>query len=231
MIAAQVLAAATAAWQARSVPAYVQFTLPCADTALSARCDPGDGARFTVRMADGRAYAETVPKDGETTVKPLLNGGLIFGPGGAPLGFFRQVGTATAPPLPPANLAPDPFKTIAAVSAKARSYDVAFDGSETVGGVDCYRLELKPLGDPERYPLRQLWVGKADSQIRRLTYEWDFGDNHRGPVHYEFARTGGPATWAITHIDARNGRQMVADDLTDIAFPTDVPESEFDPDQ
>ncbi|MDQ2993260.1 MAG: hypothetical protein M3R30_10650, partial [Candidatus Eremiobacteraeota bacterium] len=90
--AAQVFTAATAAWHARAVPAYVQFTLPCADTALAVHCDPGDGARFTVRMTDGRTYAETVPKDGTTTVKPIMNGGLIFGPGGTPLGFFRQIG-------------------------------------------------------------------------------------------------------------------------------------------
>lgn len=227
MVAAQVFAAATAAWQARAVPAYVQFTLPCADTALARRCDPGDGARFTVRMADGSTYAETVPKDGDTTVKPIMNGGLIFGPGGTPLGFFRQVGGAP-PVLPPPNLAPDPLlRTIATVSAKAQAYSVAFDGSETVGGVDCYRLKLKPLGDPERYPLRQLWVEKSTDQIRRLTYEWDFGDSHRGLVHYEFAPVSDPAIWTIVHIDADNGREKVADDLADIAFPDSVPDEDF----
>jgi hypothetical protein len=228
MVAAQVFAAATAAWQARAVPAYVQFTLPCADTALSRLCDPGDGARFTVRMADGRTYAETVPKDGQTTVKPIMNGGLIFGPGGTPLGFFRQVGGAPAA-LPPPNLAPDPLlKTIATVSAKAQAYSVAFDGSERVGGVDCYRLKLRPLGDPERYPLRQLWVEKGTNQIRRLTYEWDFGDNHRGLVHYDFAQQGDPAIWTIVHIDADNGRQKVADDLAEIAFPDGMPDEDFE---
>jgi hypothetical protein len=226
MVAAQVLDAATVAWHARSIPAYVQFTLPCADTALAHRCDAGDGARFTVRMADGRTYAETVPKDGATTVKPIMNGGLIFGPGGTPLGFFRQVGNEP-PALPPPNLAPDPLKTIATVTAKARTYAVSFDGSEFVGGVDCYRLKLKPLGDPERYPLRQLWVDKASSQIRKLTYEWDFGDNHKGLVHYEFAPVGDPAVWTIVHIDAQNGREKVADDLQDIAFPDAAPDEEF----
>jgi hypothetical protein len=230
MVAAQVFSAATAAWQARAVPAYVQFTLPCADTALSVHCDPGDGARFTVRMADGRTYAETVPKDGTTTVKPIMNGGLIFGPGGTPLGFFRKVGDDPSV-LPPPNLAPDPLApiaTIASVSVKAQSYAVSFDGSETVGGAVCYRLRLKPLGDPERYPLRQLWVEKGSNQIRRLTYQWDFGDNHLGLVHYEFAPEGDPAVWTIVHIDAQNGRQSVADDLADIAFPDSVPDEDFE---
>ena len=231
MLASAVLTAATAAWQARSVPAYVQFTLPCADTALSGQCDTGDGARFTVRMADGRTYAETVPKDGETTVKSIMTGGLIFGPGGVPLGFFRQVGVDGAPPpLPPPNLAPDPMlATIAVVKAKAGgTYNVAFDGEETVGGVLCYRLKLKPLRDPDRYPLRQLWVEKKTDQIRRLTYEWDFGDGHMGSVHYEFAPVGdAPATWAIVHIDAQTKYAAVADDLTDIEFPTDMPDEDF----
>jgi hypothetical protein len=226
--AAQVFSAATAAWQARAVPSYVQFTLPCADTALVAHCDPGDGARFTVRMADGRTYAETVPKDGTTTVKPIMNGGLIFGPGVTPLGFFRKVGGDDTSALPPPNLAPDPLNLIASVSVRARSYDVTFDGSETVGGVNCYRLKLRPLGDPERYPLRQLWVEKGTNQIRRLTYEWDFGDNHKGVVHYDFAPEGDPAVWTIVHIDAQNGRQSVADDLSDIAFPDSAPDEDFE---
>ncbi len=237
MIAAQVFAAATAAWQARSVPAYVSFTLPCSDTALEGRCNPGDGARFTVRMSDGRTYAENVPKDA-TTVKPLMFGGFIFGPGGSPLGFFRRIGE-DAPAFPPPNLAPDPLlKTIASVSTIARSYDVSFDGNEAVDGAACARLKLKPVSEAERYPLRELWVDKATNQIRALTYDWDFGDGHRGLVHYKFAQVGDDKLWTITHIDAhvaavrevfKTRVDVVSDDLQDIAFPASPPDEDFVP--
>jgi hypothetical protein len=233
--AADVYRDAVRAWQARTPPAYVSFSLPCADTAFAGACDPTDDARFTVRMADGRTYAVSVPK-GTGEPKVLLRGGFIYGPGGAPLGFYRRLGDATA--TPPPNLAPDPLQlpTIASVTAIPISYDLTLAGNETVDGIACYHLALRALRDPDVYPLHDLWVDERSFEVRALTYDWDFGDGHRGLVHYRFAQVGVRSTWAIVQIDAtvaerheflKTRTDSVNDDLYDVEFPESEPSDEF----
>lgn len=246
-----ILQRAQDAWQRRAVPAYESFTLPCADTDLDAECAVGDGARFTMRMADGRTYAVSVPSAApassspglngavETDTRPrvLLQGGFIFGPGGAPLGFYRRVRSSTTPT--PRNLAPDPLLlTIATVTAKARTYDVRLVGEDVIDGHECYHLALRTDLDHDTFPLSDLWVDEASFEIRALTYDWNFDDGHRGDVHYVFAQVGPQALWAIVHIDAqvaavhelfRTRIDRAADDLLDIEFPTTAPATYFTP--
>jgi len=236
------------AWQMRAVPAYESFTLPCADTFLSAACNvPGDDVEFTLRSADGRtsareransSIASPVPQP-ITSPELLLHGGYIFGPGGAPLGFFRRIGGTKAAPTAPPNLAPDPLmKTIATVTSVARVYEIQLAGEETIDGHLCYHLKLRPLLDPYEYPLRDLWVDESTYDIVALTYAWNFGNNHSGLVHYTFAQMGLQKIWAIVHIDAqvqaRHGLfstriDHISDDLRNITFPPVAPAEDFSP--
>jgi hypothetical protein len=232
----EILQRAAQAWQSRAVAAYESFTLPCDQTSLSAQCNPDDDAQFVVRMADGRTFAQSLPRDGAAS-QVLLRGGYIFGPGGAPLGFYRRVG-ATPPPSPPPDLAPDPLelKTIATVTSAGDPYDVTLVGIESINGRRCYHLRLRPLGDPDRFPLRELWVGTADFEVVALTYDWDFGSGHRGRVSYRFAPIGPRGVWAIERIDAdvdvrhevfTTRTEHVGSDLRDITFPADWPAADF----
>jgi hypothetical protein len=235
----EILRRATLAWQARVIEPYEAFLLPCEHSSLSAECNPGDDAQFVVRMADGRTFARSVPHDG-TAPKVLMRGGYIFGPGGAPLGFYRRLGPVLSEPTPPPNLAPDPLglKTIASVSAPGSAYRVTLAGIETVAGLRCYHLRLVPLADPNRFPLRDLWVETTAFQVAALTYDWDFGDGHRGRIYYRFAPYGPQGAWAIEHIDAdvevvhelfKTQMKHVGDDLRDITFPAAWPAADFVP--
>jgi len=233
------------AWQMRALPVYESFTLPCADTFLSAACTvPSDDVEFTLRTADGRTAARELGTDSTTNTMSqpavpvgLLRGGYIFGPGGAPLGFFRRIGGTSAAPTAPPNLAPDPLmKTIATVTSVARVYDIQLAGIETVDGHRCFHLKLRTLLDPYEYPLRDLWVDESTYDIVALTYAWDFGDDHPGLVHYRFAQIGAQKIWAIIHIDAQvQGHHglfsthidRVSDDLRNITFPTTAPAEDF----
>ena len=102
---------AQAAWEARVVPAYVSFEIPCADTFLDAQCAPKAIVNFVVRMSDGRTYAESI----DLPKRQLMCGGFIYGPASTPFGFFRRIDANNVPstlatPPPPENFAADPVR-------------------------------------------------------------------------------------------------------------------------
>jgi hypothetical protein len=215
-------------WAARPLPAYESFKVPCALTLFASRCTASVDARFTVRLSDGRTYAETVPQASEPATV-LMRGGYITGPAGAPLGFYRRVPSAgaTKPPVPP-NLAPDPIQTIATVTSTDRAYDISLADVETVEGRTCYHLVLRPLRDPALYPLRNLWVETGSFDVVQLTYQQPFNAT-TATVLYRFAPVGPAKTWTIVHIEARSQHERVSEDLHDIAFPATQPPAEFTP--
>lgn len=224
------------AWVARVVPAYESFQIACKQTFLSPRCGDGDVVAFTVRTSDGRTFAQAFSPTGAAG-SVLLQGAYITGPAGTPLGFYRVLPNGAAPPSPPPNLAPDPLQTIATVSANAHAYDIAFAGEESVEGRDCYHLMLRPLLDPDRYPLRALWVDKTTFEVVQLRYERPYDERHtRATVLYRFAPVGAARIWTIVHIEAEatvHGllsakSERVEDDLRDIAFPAEAPSWYFE---
>jgi hypothetical protein len=97
-----------------------------------------------------------------------------------------------------------------------------------VDGRDCYRLRLRPLRDPSLYPLRELAVERKTNQIVALTYAQSYNATF-ATVNYRFAPIGAQEFWVIVHIDAEAGRERVSQDLQNIAFPTNVPASDFTP--
>jgi hypothetical protein len=227
---------AQAAWNARVLPPYESFTLPCESTFLAKNCSEGTVVQFIVRLRDGRTFAQTLTPDGRPGTV-LLHGGYAFGPAGAPLGFYRRapVQGATAAPAPP-NLAADPMQTIAVVHAVDRAYDVSYVDTVTIGTRSVYHLRLHPLRDPQQYPLRELWVDTTTNDIVRLTYAWPY-NNTTAAITYDFAPVGAQNIWSIVHIDAQatshglfsTHTEHVSEDLHDIAFPASVPDDDFEP--
>lgn len=168
----------------------------------------------------------------------LLHGAYITGPAGTPLGFYRVLTNGSAPPSPPPNLAPDPLQTIATVTANSHAYDIALAGEESIAGRRSYHLKLHPRAEPERFPLRDVWVEESSFEIVALTYARPYDERDTwASVSYRFAPIGPARVWAIVHIEAEvvvhgvlSGKtERVADDLSDISFPTTVPAWYFEP--
>jgi hypothetical protein len=234
--AATIFTRAQAAWNQRFVPPYESFTLPCASTFLADRCTGNPTVQFIVRLSDGRTYAHTIAADGRQT-SVLMRGGYVYGPAGAPFGFYRRrpAPGATLPPAPP-NLAADPIATIATVSVVDRAYDITLAGIETIDPHRCYHLRLRPLRDPQNYPLRDVWVDTSTYDVVRLTYVQPFNTN-LATVTYDFAPVGSQNVWSIVHIDATatihdllaTHTDHVSEDLHDIEFPASEPDDYFTP--
>jgi hypothetical protein len=211
------------------MPPYESFTLPCDQTFLAGQCKPGVHVQFIVRTADGRSFAQTIGSDGSRGAV-LLHGGTMMGPAGAPFGFYRRTPLPGSPMQVPApsSSSGDPVSTIASVTAVDRAYDVALAGTVTVGAEPCYRLRLRPLRDPQFYPLRELLVEHDTYRIDGLTYAQPFNGSFAN-VDYEFMAVGPQHYWTIVHIDATAGREHVSQDLQDIAFPPTAPAADFTP--
>jgi hypothetical protein len=225
------------AWIERTVPPYESFHITCGQTFLAARCGAGDVVAFTVRNSDGRTFAQTVPSNGSAG-KVLLRGAYITGPAGTPLGFYRVLPNGSAPPSPPPNLAPDPLQTIVTVTANSRAYDIALAGEESIAGRRSYHLKLHPRAEPERYPLRDLWVEESSFEVVALTYGRPYDERDSwASVSYRFAPIGPALVWTIVHIEAEaavrgllsSKTERVSDDLRDISFPAAVPAWYFEP--
>jgi hypothetical protein len=235
---AEIFGRAQQAWRARAVPPYESFAVACESTFLAPHCAVGDRVEFTVRASDGRTYAQTLPAGG-TPPKVLLRGGYITGPADTPLGFYRTLPDGQSPPpSPPPNFALDPLETIATVTTNAHVYDIRLTGEESIDGRTCYHLALRPLIAPDRYPLRELWVDASSFEVVQLTYERPYDAEHaRASVRYRFAPIGRNRVWAIVHIEAdaavhqlfSTKTERVADDLSDISFPSSVPDWYFEP--
>lgn len=228
LTAQQLFLKAQAAWSARATPRYESFVLKCGSTFLEDRCPRGADVEFIIRFSDGRAYAQTVAAGGATPVT-LMRGGYISGPAGAPLGFYRRLPeTGNQPSPPPPNLAEDPLRTIATVTAADVAYRITFAGNETIDGVDTAHLVLQPVRDPAAYPLRDLWITRDRYEVVRLTYALPF-QRSTALITYDFAPIGTPPVWSIVHIAASADGQTVSEELREIAFPADVPQSYFEP--
>jgi hypothetical protein len=90
-----------------------------------------------------------------------------------PSELVAQIRSEMNDPDPHASPTPTPEPTpslaeIATVYAKNRAYDVSLVGTETLDGTPAYHLALKPLREPKRYRLRDLWVDTTTYAPRKL---------------------------------------------------------------
>jgi len=97
----------------------------------------------------------------------------------------------------------DVLPEIAHAVAVRRVYVISFVGVENVNGHGCYHLTLKPVQDPGRYRLRELWIDEQSGATWRLREALNFVD---GP--------GTTVPWSI-NFSAVNGVQYISDEEAD----------------
>jgi hypothetical protein len=235
-----IVARSQSAWEARAVPPFLSFEIPCEATFLSAQCQPKAIVNFIVRMSDGRTYAQTAE---EPKVR-MMCGGFIYGPASTPLAFFRRIRANNVPsamstpaPATPENFAADPFgpRAIASVVVTDRAYTITLAGIEGLDGRSVYHMRLVPNYVPDDHPLRDLWIDTATFEVIRLNYARHAEDGAaNGTVQYRFAQIGPDRIWAITYIDAMlplKGTARVVNphsELANIEFPRDQPAWAFE---
>jgi hypothetical protein len=143
--------------------------------------------------------------------------------------------------VPAQGFAPDlsDLKTIASVvSIPKPSYDITLAGVDKLpdGGI-AYHLRLKPLRDPRKHNLRELWVNGADFDILRAVVDGEYAPDPSArivpsTVTEDFGQVGPywvvvHRTWTyvdmLDHIDLRF-------DATEkrMAFPREIPAWYFD---
>jgi len=64
--------------------------------------------------------------------------------------------------------------TIATVTAIDHVYNASLLGTETIGGLYSYHLQLQPTSHPDRYRIRDLWVDAYTYQIVQLQTQGNF---------------------------------------------------------
>ncbi len=84
-----------------------------------------------------------------------------------------------APAIPnQPNMAPDlsDLRTIASVVSVAQpSYDIHLVGIDSLtGGASAYHLTLRPLSEPHKHNLRELWINTSNDLIMRAIIEGDY---------------------------------------------------------
>lgn len=68
------------------------------------------------------------------------------------------------------------LKTIALVVSSRRDYTITLDGIEPVHNHDDYHLSMKPLADPLRYRLRDVWIDTSTYATDKLRIGANFND-------------------------------------------------------
>lgn len=99
----------------------------------------------------------------------------------------------TPPPAPP-----DALPQIAHLIVARRIYTISLIGEESVEGHQCYHLTLRPLHDPGRYRLRDLWIDERSGATWRLQEALNFVD---GP--------GTTVAWTVSFAN-EDGVQYIA---------------------
>src|ERR1700722_18123276 len=139
---------------------------------------------------------------------PFLAPNYAFGIGVAPRGsaspppdpmeLVREIRAEFHDPLPPSRNVPVPtappgLREIAVVTTRTRTYDINLAGIESVDGMPAYHLVLRPLHDPGRYRLRDLWIDTQSYAPRKLVEGLNFvkGPGTAVPWSVTFEQTGG----------------------------------------
>jgi hypothetical protein len=105
--------------------------------------------------------------------------------------LVQQIRAQFRDPAPsPTPDATSSLHEIATVTAFKRNYKITLVGIETVDGVDAYHLQLKPLQDPHRYRLRDVWIDTQTYATQKLASDGNFVD---GP--------GPGAPWTVTFVN------------------------------
>ena len=81
------------------------------------------------------------------------------------------------------------LREIATVVSRSRMYDISLEGIDAIDGEPAYHLRLRPLREPGRYRLRELWVDTVTFAPRKLIEGLNFVN---GP--------GTEVPWSVTFV-------------------------------
>lgn len=144
----------------------------------------------------------------------------------------QEAGQPAAPDIPA------PYKTIAHVVAYAPlNYSVEVSGIEPVDSHPCYDLRLRPLSDPMRHNLRELWVDTATFDLRKATFDGTYRPVPLAPSSpstftSSFAAIG--PYWIVSHqhwtwTDTADSIYLdINMEVNKITFPATLPDYLFD---
>lgn len=147
----------------------------------------------------------------------------------------RSPQRAGEPPLPDV---PQPLKTIAHVVVYAPpNYAIDVAGTGSVDGHACYHLRLRPLSEPQRHNLRELWVDTTTYDLWKATFDGEYRPVPLAPSSPStFASTFAPIGpyWIVSrqHWTWSDMTDSIVDDIdmevNKIVFPAALPDYLFD---
>lgn len=193
--------------------------------------------RFAERTSDGlQNVTWSIPTSGEHL--PDAHFSSVFeGPFAWTL---RPPDTLQAATLSPMHADISGLKTIASVSVYANpAYDISLVGTELIDGNSAYHLQLRPLSDPERHNLRDLWVDVNTFDIWKAhfigTYPAlvPYGTPPLVPCDITAYFRESLAYWTAYRLswtyDYDGSRFAFDTHIGEIAFPNSLPDWLFDP--
>lgn len=191
--------------------------------------------RYAVRIPDGLEYVSDPVTNG--TLPPADIGHEFVGPFAWSLRSSNPVATSQQPGQPDVASG---LKTIASVEAIANPpYRFELVGTEDIDGHATYHLRLRPVRDPKRYNLMDLWVGTTDFDLWRAAYLGSYTYRNLASPSYvsvDFKPVSGYwlssrviFTYVANGIADGGPNLLVSEVLLDtIAFPETLPSWLFD---
>lgn len=179
----QIYDAAFRRWQSYPVPNYVIWTATWNIRARPMGYYTGEKSsvevhRYAVRLSDGMENGSDPPADGR--LPPALIGPEFLGP------FAWSLRSSVR--IPPAGsvalMQPDVegLKTIASVVAVAKlPYDIRVAGVDDVDGRPTYHIVLRPLADPLKHNLRDLWIDTRTYDLRKAHFVGTYAPTAQAP--------------------------------------------------
>jgi hypothetical protein len=164
------------------------------------------------RWPSGAVLARTISD--EENAHPTKPSGVTLGFFGMSTGASGQADLLGVPKLAPTyafglgtppQTEPGPgsaggsgLRTIGSVLAQARNYAARLVGEESVDGTTCWHLRLRPLGNPGKYRLRDLWVEESSYQTIRLRTYGNFTAKETGSGLWTVAYALVGGSWYLT---------------------------------
>jgi hypothetical protein len=158
------------------VTIHSKITLSYAGKPVLGAAPTVDGGPATIKVT--KNMRNSLPEQYEILGVPQLSPAYSFG-----------IALQSALPMPqPAPASTIPLKTIAAVTAVQRDYDIAYAGMAAVDGAPCYHLRLSPRRDPGVFRLRELWIDESGFATRQALVQGNFtegpGPRLRWLIHF-----------------------------------------------
>jgi len=202
--AGTIFAKARVAMYLRQYPRYVAYIIDIQSTAFGKHYH--EGYRAMLRTHDNALVVKSTPV--YTTNQPVSPYGFSFfgidkegkpqdhiePPFGIPwMSAVYDFGLAR-PPSPKIggekqNPDTEEARVMGRIDVTGGDYDVSLLGRENDDGADVYHLALRPLRDPDRNRLREMWVDAKTFDVRKL-------------ITYGIFSSGPPSTvpWTVTFI-------------------------------